>query len=119
MSNQTIVEQNPSPCFFTFVGGSYNWVGTKDREQIATIKSTLKNASIEVIIFRPFYEAACGNGDNIYFNLLVSSSQFPAPNLKAILLGLSFIIEVNAVSPVNPDWAQWLIDGRNQFETSP
>ena len=119
MRNNATIEQNPSPCFFTFVGGSYNWVGIKDREQTATIKSTLKSASIEVIIFRPFYEAACGNGDNIYFNLLVSSSRFPAPNLKAILIGLSFISEVNAVSPVNLDWAQWLIDGRNQFETSP
>ena len=82
MSNQITVQQNLSPCFFTFVGGSYNWVGTKDREQIATINSTLKSDSIAVIIFRPFYEAACGNGDNIYFNLLVSSSRFLAPNLK-------------------------------------
>lgn len=117
--NRTTVEQKPLPCFFTFVGGSYNWVGTKDPKQIVTLKAALKNVGIEVIIFRPFYETACGNGEDLYFNLLVSSSQFPAPNLKAILLGLSFISEVDAVSPITPDWAKWLIDGRNQFETSP
>ena len=109
--NQTTIEQNTAPCFYTFVAGGYNWVGRKDQEQIAKLKSALQNAGIEVVIFRPFYETACGNGEDLYFNMLVSSKQFPAPNLKAILLELSFISQVDAVSLVNPDWAKWLIDG--------
>jgi hypothetical protein len=98
--------------FFLLISGSYCWRSSRDKANISRLKNGLGLHGLKAILFRPFYEAAGGNGDNVPFSLVIETKDIRDQGpITSILKGFDFIEAVDSVVQIAPDWVKFLTDG--------